>query len=68
VTIILNTICQISVKGFYPAAQIFTKTEKQFFLREKTIPQCQAPSQNQEATQFQEYSLPLPYLLDQTLV
>jgi hypothetical protein len=56
----------ISVKGFYPVAQIFTKTEKkQEILRQKTIPQCQTPSQNQKVTEFQEYSLPLPSLLGQ---
>jgi hypothetical protein len=30
-----------------------------------SIPQCQTPSQNQEATEFQGYSLPLPSLLGQ---
>jgi hypothetical protein len=31
------------------------KSKNQAFLREKATPQCQKPSQNQEATEFQEY-------------
>jgi hypothetical protein len=54
-------------KRFLPSYTNFYQNQNnQEFLREKTIPQCQTPSQNQEATEFQGYSLPVPSLLGQT--
>lgn len=63
-TITKNATCLVSGKDFYQVAK-FSKKKNQKFLKEKSSPPCETPSQDQEGTESQEYSLSLSSLLGQ---